>query len=271
MTEAFIAIPEINQLLDELLVAVQSKLGSQFVGLYLHGSLALGDLTSTRSDIDFVVVTETPLLPDLIAALQVMHQSLYAIDNPWAKKLEGAYISRQAIQRYDPAEPEFPYVNQDRFSVGSLGSDWVIQRHILRQHGIVVAGPPPITLVEPIDPAALCQAVVDNFHTWWLPMLEKPERLSTREYQAFAALTLCRTLFTLTYGEIPTKSAAAAWALTHLPLRWHALIQQALVWPVGEQPDRLEETLAFLVYVSEQIPPLECGFSTRTGAKKSLT
>lgn len=251
--------PFIEALLDELLVAVQAALGHAFVGLYLSGSLALadeynrGDFNPSRSDIDFVVVTETTLCPETIEALQVLHQRLYASHNPWARRLEGAYISRQAIRCYDPAEPGFPYVNQEHFGVGSLGADWVIHRHILYHYGRVVAGPPPDTLIDPPDRAALRQAVIDGLHTWWLPMLENPYRLLTREYQSYAVLTLCRALFTLDGCAITTKSAAAAWALANLPPRWHDLIQQALDWPAGTQPDRLDETLAFLRFVGERL------------------
>src|SRR5215210_4472239 len=53
--------PHIDALIRELLAGVQAALGEQFVGLYLHGSLANGDFAPGRSDIDFLVVTESEL------------------------------------------------------------------------------------------------------------------------------------------------------------------------------------------------------------------
>jgi hypothetical protein len=35
--------PEINQVLEQLLIGVEGELENDFVGLYIHGSLALGD------------------------------------------------------------------------------------------------------------------------------------------------------------------------------------------------------------------------------------
>ena len=47
----------INELLQDLLGRVQKIVGSEFVGMYLYGSLASGDFQPNRSDIDVVVVT----------------------------------------------------------------------------------------------------------------------------------------------------------------------------------------------------------------------
>jgi hypothetical protein len=32
---------------------------------------------------------------------------------------------------------------------------WVIHRHMLREHGVVLAGPPPHTLIDPVQPDEL--------------------------------------------------------------------------------------------------------------------
>jgi predicted nucleotidyltransferase len=49
--------PDVNAVLDLLLVKVQATLAHNFVALYLHGSLACGDFELQTNDIDFVVVT----------------------------------------------------------------------------------------------------------------------------------------------------------------------------------------------------------------------
>ena len=50
--------PEINCVLEELLSRVRAILGRRFVGMYLDGSLAIGDFEADKSDLDFVVVTD---------------------------------------------------------------------------------------------------------------------------------------------------------------------------------------------------------------------
>ena len=48
---------EVNAAVHQLFASLQAVLCEQLVGLYLGGSLALGDFNPRRSDIDFVAVT----------------------------------------------------------------------------------------------------------------------------------------------------------------------------------------------------------------------
>lgn len=53
--------------------------------------------------------------------------------------------------------------------VEQLHSDWVIQRYILREHGIVVAGPAPDTLIDQVGPQDLRDAVAGIATSWLEP------------------------------------------------------------------------------------------------------
>ena len=94
--------PEINKLLLELHRRVREILGDRFVGMYLYGSLAGDDFEPSRSDIDFVVITENCDLEALFESLKKMHLELRRADTKWAIKLEGAYVPTSIIQRHDP-------------------------------------------------------------------------------------------------------------------------------------------------------------------------
>jgi len=245
--------PGVNAVLHELLSRVQTILGDYFVGLYLYGSLASGDFDPHRSDIDFVVCTAKALPGEMLPALEAMHARMAASGSKWAAKLEGAYIPQRALRRYDPAEAPCPYLNEGRFRVGRLGSDWVIQRHILREQGVVVAGPAPQTLIDPVQPDDLRGAVLGTLREWWSPMLQSPDpRLHGSEYQAYAVLTMCRALYTLQHGTIVSKPVAARWAQERLGERWAALIERALAWRNGEPFEHLDETLDLIRYTLER-------------------
>jgi predicted nucleotidyltransferase len=240
-------IPEIKTVLQKLLVEVQALLGDHFTGLYLHGSLASGDFNPRRSDIDFLVVTTSELPVELLPQLAIMHTRLAASGLPWADKLEGSYIPQAALRRYDPTHAHHPALRIDgSFAIDRHGHDWVIQRQVLRQQGIILAGPPLQDLIDPIQPEDLRLAARATLNEWWAPMLDEPARLRSREYQAYAAITMCRILYTLCYGAVATKSDAARWAQTELGESWVGLIEQAMAWPEKPQPDRLEGTLALI-------------------------
>ena len=245
--------PDVNAIVRLLLSSVQSTLGDHFVGLYLHGSLAWGDFDPERSDIDFVVATADDLPGELLPALERMHADIRASGRQWAAKLEGPYIPRHALRRYDAAHARHPWLGMDgHFAVEQLGSDWVIQRHILREKGVVVAGPAPQLLVDPIGPDDLRRAVLGTLREWWSPPLPSPARFHSSEYQAYAVLTMCRALYTLHHGAVVSKSIAARWAQEALGGPWAAVIARALAWRHDAQPDHLNETLDFVRYTLER-------------------
>ena len=245
--------PEVNAILEVLLSRVKEVLANRFTGLYLYGSLASGDFDPERSDIDFLVVTDGELPNELLPSLAAMHERIAASASSWARRLEGSYIPLQALRRYDPEHAFHPSIGVDwGFGVNGHSSDWIIQRHIIRQQGVVIAGPPPQTLIDPISPQDLRRAVLETLHGWWAEQLQNPARLQSREYQAYAVLTMCRALYTLKEGTIISKPAAVHWAQQTLDLQWAGLIERALVWYEDDGIDDLQETLEFIRFTLER-------------------
>jgi hypothetical protein len=240
--------PEVNRVLADLHLRVAAILGEQLVGMYLYGSLAVGGFEPSRSDIDFVVITQDRLPDQTIESLETMHLALVH-SGKWYKKLEGAYVPKAIIRRHDSNQPPVPTINEAKFYMAPLGSDWVMQRHILRTSPTVVWGPPLDELIDPISPADLRAAVMEVIDHWWEPMLANPSRLQDPGYQPFAVLSMCRSLYTVTTGQLASKAEAANWALENLAAEWAALIQHARAWGDGDDIDSIEQTAAFMEYV----------------------
>jgi len=244
--------PDVNTVLRLLLSRVQAALGDYFIGMYVHGSAASGDLDPQRSDIDFLVVTADVLPEEMLPVLEAMHARITASGLNWTPKLEGSYIPQQALRRYDANHAHHPALRMDgSFDVDEHGSDWVIQRHVIREKGIVVAGPAPQTLIDPVQPNELRRAVLGTLREWWKPQLHDRSRLQDPEYQAYAVLTMCRALYTLQHGTVVSKAVAARWTQEELGERWAALIERALAWPQGAQSDEMDETLDLIRYTLE--------------------
>ncbi len=64
---------DINELLEILLSEMQKILGEKLVGLYLYGSLVIGDFDPTISDIDLVAALASDLDDKEFEAMQKMH------------------------------------------------------------------------------------------------------------------------------------------------------------------------------------------------------
>jgi hypothetical protein len=250
--------PEVNALVQELMTSVQTVLGNHFVGMYLEGSLASGDFDQ-ESDVDFVVVTDLEITGDLFSALKAMHESIAAIDSSWAIQLEGSYLSQQALRRYDPTHALHPNIVRGRGECLKMihhDEGWVIHRHVLRERGITLAGPDPETLVDPVSPTQLRQAMLSLLPGWAAQILHEPAQLRDRGYQIYIVLSLCRILYTLQHGTVVSKRVAAGWAPETPDARWVPLIERARAgrYNPGFEPssDDVNETLAFIRYALER-------------------
>ena len=235
MVSSLTPYPAINAILALLLREVQEVLGPELVGLYCYGSLSLGDFDPASSDIDFLVATAHALPDETVAALAAIHARIAASGLEFADKLEGSYIPRAALRRYDPANNRHPTIGVDwAFDIGAHDSSWVIERHIIRAHGLVVFGPPPkrsLTRSHPMKYERRCARHSTASRSYNSSNRRNVyRRLRMREYQAFTILTMCRALYTLDRGEIVSKPVAAAWARETLPPSWPDLIATALRW-----------------------------------------
>jgi hypothetical protein len=232
---------------DAVLAGVRGTLGAQLVGVYLEGSLAAGDFAEHSSDIDVLVVTEDALSDEVVAALGTMHARLATGTSKWTRELEVSYIPRRALRRFDPENNVHPCIQRGSNELLMEEHDraWVIHRHVIREHGVALAGPDPRTLIDPVDAGDLRAAVVSLLHEWWTPAPTCRWWLDNPFYRSYAVLTMCRMRYTLQYGVVVSKPIAARWAQASLDARWMPLIQAALAWSDDTVPD-LGETFRFI-------------------------
>jgi predicted nucleotidyltransferase len=248
--------PDVNEVLNLLLSNVKRILTDQFVGMYLYGSLSSGDFNPASSDIDFLVVTTDVLSQETITKLEEIHRQTWATRLKRAGQLEGAYVTRELIRRHDPNGAPCPGVNEGKFYVSGLGSDWIIQRHVVREYGVVLEGPAPKTLIDPVSSEDIRGSVMGILKEWWFPMLDDPSWLREHEspYRAFAVITMCRVLHALEQGAIVSKPKAIGWARKSLEDPWTQLIEKAVAASKHHEVDvPLHETLDFIRFVREQI------------------
>lgn len=250
---------DVNAVLVDFSARIQALLGRHFLGLYAVGSLALGDFDPARSDIDFIVVTDTDLGEGLIGGLQDLHEQFAGSRSPWAGRIEAVYVPPAALDSQVSAAGQYPQMEKGMpLALAPLEPGWVFQCWTLRERGVVVAGPHPQTLVAPIRPPAMSAAVATIAGEWldaarhdptWLVWLRQ------RPHHTFVVQTLCRMLYSLTVGEVTSKRRAVEWAQQALGAPWATLIQQSHA--TREQADQLtqsevEDTIALIRYTLEQ-------------------
>ena len=246
---------DVDHALHWFLAQARALLGAEFAGMYLVGSLALGDFDPANSDIDFIVVTEAELAPAAIGALRDTHARFDQSGSPLAGRVEAVYVERAALRTFSPGERAYPQVERERgFFVEPLEMGWIFQCWTLREHGVVLAGPAPKDLIPPLDPDEMRRAAAPIALMWQREAREDPawlEWLRERQSQMFVVLTLCRLLYTLDRAEVASKPAAARWAQHSLGARWSTLIAGALAGrhaPGYIEPWEEQQTLALIDY-----------------------
>lgn len=220
--------PEVAPLLDELLPAIHEALADNLVGVYLRGSIALGGFDLETSDVDLMVVTERAVSESEFAKLADLHDRVPPKVNKFGRSYEVSYIDRGSLRRFTQDERVHPTVGADwPFARSEHPDNFVVERWVTREHGVVLHGPNPKTLIEPISPDDLRVAIRSEFarHMVWVSANDPPGWLATRYYQAFAIETICRGLYTLETGNIATKRQAVDWAIKSLPDRWRFLAE----------------------------------------------
>ena len=248
--------PDVNEILQLLLAEAQNVLGEQFIGLYLYGSLSSGDFDPASSDIDFLIVTADMLDEKTITDLEAMHQRIWETGQKWAFKLEGSYLPQRHIPCYEKSGIAYPTVNEGKFFIAPHDSDWIIQRHIIREQGVTLAGPDPQSLIDPVSKEDIHKAVIGFLEGWWFPMLDNLPYLKNRgnEYHVYAILSMCRSLHALEHGTIVSKPTAAKWAQSKFGNRWKLVIEQALSMQSGKEEFELfDEAAAFIQSTMEWV------------------
>jgi hypothetical protein len=243
----------VNRTVERLRDGAGEALGDQLLALYLHGSLALGDFYPPASDIDFHAATAGVPAAAAVERLAALHGAFKA-EGGWPARLEGVYFPVAALRRHGLSAAPVPTVGVDwDLGPGRPGPTWVLDRWVTREHGVVVAGPDPRELIDPIGPADLRGAVLASMLGDWAGRLEEGADvgwLRPRNYQAFAVLTMCRGLHVLDRGTVVPKPAAAAWAVGRLSPPWPAQVERAMAWRADERADdrHLPETLGFVAH-----------------------
>jgi hypothetical protein len=256
----FTPYPDVNDALRHFLGHIRAILGDAFVGMYVYGSLAQGDFDHDTSDIDFIVVTDRAVADEQFALLGDLHADFRASDSYWAEKIEAAYIQREALNWPAADSPRYPQLEKGRDLLWEpLENGWPFQRNVLREQGLVVAGPAPAALMTPVPAQELAEADLVIVRLWqkqrhsdptWLPWVRE------RQAQRFFLVTLCRALYRHEQGTLASKAAAAAWAQATLEPQWSALIARAFAARddhANVSDEELSETLAFLDYTAQRL------------------
>lgn len=263
---------DLNALLRTFVGNAREILGDNFVGAYLQGSFAVGD-ADEHSDVDFIVATTGDATAAHRIELQEMHRRLYAEPTPWAQHLEGSYVPLDVLRRVDPSRRPLLYLDNGATAL-TLDShcNTAVVRWSLRECGVVLAGPGPAELIDPVTPEQLraeAHVALAEYMSWAGESQQRFEAACgvpamSRWKQPYLVLTFCRILHTLAEGRVDSKRVAGEWAAASLDPEWSPLIRRALddrpdPWRRVHRParrDDIDRTFEFAGYAARKAATL---------------
>jgi hypothetical protein len=224
----------VQRQIDDLTYAFETTLGDNLIGIYLHGSLAMGCFNPGMSDIDLLVRVREPLAGKIRATL--VERLVCISGNPTPIELSALSDQDLFPWRYPiPFTLHFsedwrPQLEADRYWPRNIEqmTDPDLAAHITLLHarGISVSGM-PIANAFPEVPPEHCRDSLLRDYDWAL------ERFDSNP--AYAILNTLRLLRYLTDGAITSKREAGEWALHTLPAGIHLPITEALAWYTGQK------------------------------------
>ncbi|MGH3979016.1 MAG: aminoglycoside adenylyltransferase domain-containing protein [Pseudonocardiaceae bacterium] len=222
----------VERVVGAFLDAVDASAPGLVEGLYLVGSVALGDFRPHESDVDFVVVSARRLEVTAESALAKVHAGLGARSD--LPPFEGVYLTWQDLACSPAACPGTPYACDGVFHArGDFAVDPVTW-HQLAHYGLACRGPAVEEFDVWTDPDVLAAWTRANLDGYWRRWRERHRRLFTRpgwdalrgDTAAWGVLGVSRLHFTLATGGFTSKTGAGAYALEAFPARWHRVLTE---------------------------------------------
>ena len=222
-------------------VELQRRLGEHLLGIYLHGSLALGDFHPSRSDIDLAVVTDKGLDVEMKRTIMTFLLRISRMPSP----LDVRFLVESQLfpfQQPLPCDLHYSETQREQYLEELRNGTWehwndhkqtdpalTIVLAVLQQQGICLYGKPIVEAFPTVPEEVVREAFVQQVQE----ALKHP-----LEDLISCVLNACRVLAYLENGVIISKDAGGAWGIAQLPEQYHPLIQQALVLARGERPGR---------------------------------
>lgn len=247
----------LDELFNRISKAYISILKENLIGIYIHGSIAFDCFTWEKSDIDFIVVVQSPLeLKDKVSLIQVLQQ--LEKDAP-KKGFEMSIVLLQYCQSFVypvPFEIHYSLLHQKDALEDLEGycsrmhgydEDLACAFTILRHRGICQWGKPIPEVFQEVPKRDYWKSIIYD-------LMDAVECI--KQHPMYSILNLCRTLAFKEQEKILSKKEGGEWALYHLPEIYHPLINQALQEYQNIETPIYEEALcqSFVSYMQQRLP-----------------
>lgn len=204
-------------------------LGENLVGIYLHGSAAMGCFHPQKSDLDLLVVVKGDISD--AQKMRFMNEVVVLNEKAPAKGLELSILKREFCKPFvypTPFELHFSIAhlqwflkNPEDYIEKMKGTDKDLAAHIVitQHYGKVLYGDAIATVFGKVDKKEYIDSIWSDVEGARDDILSNP---------MYVTLNLCRVLAYLREDLILSKKSGGEWAIHALPQEFQSFVQLAL-------------------------------------------
>jgi streptomycin 3"-adenylyltransferase len=250
----------VRDLVRRVAEGIARLLEDNLIGIYLHGSLAMGCYTEEASDIDLLVLTDGPVAFPVLR--EVGHLMLKASERAPAKGFEMSVVDKRTTTPFVHPAPFLLHYSdtfRDDFRSGTVDfskprTDPDLAAHftMARSRGVRLAGEPIDHALAPVPEEAFRDSIVHDAR-WCLSNIQLGPRVGWGRVPTYAVLNLSRVAGYLDDRTIRSKLEGGEWALNRFGEEGRQVITEALKEyrrPGSSDPVRAEAVAAFAVSVA---------------------
>ncbi|PIQ73788.1 DNA polymerase subunit beta [Candidatus Roizmanbacteria bacterium CG11_big_fil_rev_8_21_14_0_20_36_8] len=208
--------------------------GSDLVGIYVHGSVAMDCYNDMSSDIDFLIVVKKSLTLD---EKQKLVKVTLELVKDTTEKLEFSVITSEQLENFTyPTPYEFHYSDSwkqnyiaHEIKLEETKSDPDLAAHfaITKKRGFVLTGD-PIFQIFPDVPLDQYLDSITRDVKWSFDNVMKGPNDGTCKVPTYAVLNFCRVLAFIKNNLITSKREGGEWGMKILPSIYAPIIKEAL-------------------------------------------
>lgn len=250
--------------LAQLVDLFRNELGDNLIGVYLHGSMAMGCFHPKESDIDLLIIVKNGLHKQL--ARTIIDRSLELHDEmPYICSVEYSIVLQKYLSPFEyptPFELHYSEVYRERYRTdrayicgGFTDPDLAAHFMVAYHRGITLYGKPLHEICEPIPREYYIDSIYHDIKNAKQDVIEDPT--FSRINHVDIVLNLCRVLFYLQEGKVSSKKEGGEWAVQSLPKEYQKLIQNCLQKYLGVKSDITIHQQHLLSFVDDMLQEIE--------------
>jgi streptomycin 3"-adenylyltransferase len=215
--------------LDSIVNLFKEEMVDTLIGIYLHGSMAMGCFNPVQSDIDLLIISKDK---QPIETYKKIARKLLLIEEEEMESMKGIELSvilESHLKDFVYPTPfEFHYsafhrdkykTDEDYFCGGFEDTDLAAHFVVTYNRGITLYGKPIQEVFTPIDKQVFINSIKSDVDGAFEGIIDNPQ---------YYVLNLCRVLLFLKEAVISSKREGGEWATKVVPLEYIELVDQCL-------------------------------------------